>query len=401
MPAKILLVDDEAAVLAAYERSLRKDFEVDTANGGELGLKAIRERGPYATVISDMRMPGMNGAQFLAQARQSAPDTVRMLLTGYTDLGAAMAAINDGNIYRFLTKPCAKEVMVAAITSGVEQYQLIRTEKELLEKTLLGCIKVMADFLSAASPAAFARSLRIVHYVRHIAGHFTFEFAWRLEAAAMLSQLGCVTLDTNVIQRALEGVNLTPEEQARFETHPQTAMELLAAIPRLEPTAWIIGQQFVRQIPEQVSHLPASSMKETLLQAKILKLAVAFDQLRMKLVPEEETITRLRIRKTEFGSELVDTLQGVKPMRGGKTEARRAALKLTTGTILDQDRRVTELKLTAGTILDQEVRNKQGMMLMAKGHELTAAVLIKLENLAKAGQIDSEVTVLIPPSAYD
>src|ERR1700733_9495114 len=95
MPAKILLVDDEPAVLAAYERSLRKDFEVDTAIGGELGLKAIREHGPYATVISDMRMPGMSGTQFLTQARQAAPDTVRMLLTGYTDLGAAIDAIND------------------------------------------------------------------------------------------------------------------------------------------------------------------------------------------------------------------------------------------------------------------------------------------------------------------
>ncbi len=397
MPAKILLVDDEPAVLAAYERSLRKEFEVDTAIGGELGLKAIRERGPYATVVSDMRMPGMSGAQFLAQARQAAPDTVRMLLTGYTDLGAAMEAINDGNIYRFLTKPCAKEVMVEAITSGVEQYQLIRTEKDLLEKTLLGCIKVLADFLSAASPAAFARSLRIAHYIRHIAGHFSLEFAWRLEAAAMLSQLGCVTLDTNLIQKALEGVNLTPEEQTRFETHPQAAMELLSVIPRLEPTAWMIGQQFVRQIPEQVASLPANSMKETLLGAKILKLAVAFDQMQMKLVTEEEAITRLRGRPGEFPRELVDTLVGVKPIRGSKTEARRVAtLRLTNRTLLDQDRRVTKLKLMKGMALEQDVRNKQGMLLMAKGQDLNAALLIKLENFARAGMIDHEVTVVVP-----
>jgi FixJ family two-component response regulator len=397
MPAKILLVDDEPAVLAAYERSLRKDFEVDTAIGGELGLKAIREHGPYATVISDMRMPGMSGTQFLTQARQAAPDTVRMLLTGYTDLGAAIDAINDANIYRFLTKPCAKEVMVEAITSGVEQYQLIRTEKDLLEKTLLGCIKVLADFLSAASPPAFARSLRIAHYVRHIAGHFSLEYAWRLEAAAMLSQLGCVILDTDLIQRALEGVNLSPEEQARFETHSQTAMQLLAGIPRLEPTAWIIGQQFVRQIPEQVPNLPATSMKETVLGARILKLAVAFDQLSMRLLSEEEAIVRLGSRPSEFGHELIDTLKGIKPMRGGKTEARGVAtLKLTNGTILDQDRRVTKLKLAAGMVLDQDVRNKQGMLLMAKGQELNGALLIKLENLAKAATIDPEVTVLVP-----
>jgi DNA-binding NtrC family response regulator len=121
MPAKILFVDDEAAVLAGYDRTLHREFEVDTAAGGELGLKAINSSGPYAVVISDMRMPGMSGAQFLAKARQSSPDMVRMLLTGYTDLSAAMEAVNEGNIFRFLTKPCAKEVLVAAINSGVEQ----------------------------------------------------------------------------------------------------------------------------------------------------------------------------------------------------------------------------------------------------------------------------------------
>jgi ActR/RegA family two-component response regulator len=378
MPAKILLVDDEPAVLAAYERSLRREFEVETANGGELGLKAIRERGPYATVISDMRMPGMSGAQFLAQVRQAAPDTVRMLLTGFTDLSAAMDAINDGNIYRFLTKPCAKELMVAAINSGVEQYELIRSEKDLLEKTLLGSIKVLADFLSAASPAAFARSLRIAHFVRHIAGRFSLDFDWRLETASMLSQLGCVTLDTDLMQSALEGVKLSPEDQARFEAHPQTAMRLLAGIPRLEPTAWMIGQQFVHQIADEVPDLPAASMKETLLGAKILKLAVAFDQVRVQLSSDQEAIAHLRSRTSEFGHEFIAALNGIKPMRG-KMEARR----------------VSTLKLAKGMVLDQDVRNKQGLLLVAKGQELSGALLVKLENFAKASVIDWEVTVLV------
>jgi DNA-binding NtrC family response regulator len=189
MPAKILLVDDEPSVLAGYERTLHREFQVDTAVGGELGLQAIQRTGPYAVVISDMRMPGMSGAQFLAKARKSAPDTVRMLLTGYTDLGAAMEAVNEGNIFRFLTKPCAKDVLVPAIQSGVDQNELIRSEKELLEQTLLGSIKVLTDVLGAASPEAFGRSLRIAQFVRHIANKFSFAFRWRLEAAAKLSSL--------------------------------------------------------------------------------------------------------------------------------------------------------------------------------------------------------------------
>src|SRR5580700_6052771 len=128
MPDKILFVDDEPPVLDGYKRMLHREFEVDTAVGGEQALTTMRALGPYAVVISDMRMPIMTGAQFLAQVRRTAPETIRMLLTGYTDLDAAMEAVNEGNIFRFLTKPCEKDVLVAAINSGVEQNELIRSE---------------------------------------------------------------------------------------------------------------------------------------------------------------------------------------------------------------------------------------------------------------------------------
>jgi FixJ family two-component response regulator len=131
---KVLFVDDEQGILDAYQRLLRKEFDVSVALGGQLGLAAIREKGPYAVVISDMRMPGMSGAEFLAQVRQQASDSVRMLLTGYTDLSAAIDAVNEGNIFRFLTKPCEKEVLVNAINIGVTQHNSIVTEKEIVRK---------------------------------------------------------------------------------------------------------------------------------------------------------------------------------------------------------------------------------------------------------------------------
>jgi len=378
MPAKILLVDDEPAVLAGYERTLHREFQVDTAVGGELGLEAILRSGPYAVVISDMRMPGMSGAQFLAKARKSAPDTVRMLLTGYTELGAAIEAINEGNIFRFLTKPCAKDVLVAAIQSGVEQNELIRSEKELLEQTLLGSIKVLTDVLGAACPEAFGRSLRIGQFVRHIANKFNFAFRWRLEAAATLSQLGCVTLDLELIQRCSGGAKLSQEDQARFDTHPRAGMQLLAGIPRLEATAWMIGQQLRLEIPTQVPGIPEAWVKETVLGAKVLKLAVAFDHVRMKL-SDTEAINILFTRRTEFERELVEALVGIKPVGKGM-----------------ESRMVSTLKLATGMILEQDVRNKEGMLLVAKGQEISGAVLIKLENFAKSGLIGKEIQVLAP-----
>src|SRR5206468_12475347 len=98
-----------------YKRTLHRDFEVNTAVGGMQALATIEESGPYAVVISDMRMPGMLGAELLCKVRVAYPDTVRMLLTGYTDIGAAMQAVNRGNIFRFLTKPCERDLIVSEI----------------------------------------------------------------------------------------------------------------------------------------------------------------------------------------------------------------------------------------------------------------------------------------------
>jgi FixJ family two-component response regulator len=134
---KILFVDDEAPVLDGYRRILHEHFAISTARSGEDGLAEIQANGPYAVVISDMRMPGMNGSDFLAQVRQRTPASVRMLLTGHADLDAAIDAVNRGNIFRFLTKPCEKPALIEAIRSGLEQYHAVTAEKELVKKAQL------------------------------------------------------------------------------------------------------------------------------------------------------------------------------------------------------------------------------------------------------------------------
>jgi FixJ family two-component response regulator len=134
---KILFVDDEAAVLDGYQRLLRNQFRVSAALGGEQALTLIQNTGPYAVVISDMRMPGMNGAQFLSRVRERAPNTVRMLLTGHADLDVAIEAVNEGKIFQFLTKPCEREILVKAIRSGLDKYRVAVAEKEIVRKAEL------------------------------------------------------------------------------------------------------------------------------------------------------------------------------------------------------------------------------------------------------------------------
>src|SRR5262249_7877425 len=122
----------------------------------------------FAVVISDMRMPGMNGAELLGRVRTIAPDSIRMVLTGETDISSAMKAVNDGAIFRFLMKPCSEPVLRGAIEAGLRQYELQNVERNLLENTLNGSIKVLAEVLSLVNPAAFGRSMRVRRYVRHV-----------------------------------------------------------------------------------------------------------------------------------------------------------------------------------------------------------------------------------------
>jgi len=186
---KILFVDDDPNILASFKRTLRKLYDVDTAVGPEEGLEAVSRYRHYALVISDLRMPGMDGIQFLAKVRSMAPESIRMILTGNADLQAAIDAVNQGNIFRFLTKPCPPETLQLAIEAGLQQYRLIRAEKELLEKTLRGAIRILTDVLSLVNPEAFGRASRIRRYVRDIGERLGYSKAWQLEYGGIVQKL--------------------------------------------------------------------------------------------------------------------------------------------------------------------------------------------------------------------
>lgn len=135
MQHKVLFVDDDPNVLAGIRRQLRKKMPIETVESGSAGIEAIGTQGPFAVVVTDYCMPGMNGIEFLTRVRQASPETVRMLLTGSADLHAAIQAVNQGNIFRFLTKPCSPEQLVEAIDSGIKQYRRTHRERKFNQRT--------------------------------------------------------------------------------------------------------------------------------------------------------------------------------------------------------------------------------------------------------------------------
>ena len=145
MNNKILCVDDEESILKGFQLNLRKGFELFTASSGEEGLQVFDTEGGFGVVLSDMRMPGIDGAAMLAAIKERDPDVVTMLLTGHADFESAMAAVNDGNVFRMLSKPCPPERLIQALKAGIRQHELIVSEKILLEQTLKGAVDALSQ----------------------------------------------------------------------------------------------------------------------------------------------------------------------------------------------------------------------------------------------------------------
>jgi len=134
MKGKVLLVDDDAMVLAGLKRHLRNQFRIETALSGEEGLKRVEENGPYAVIVSDFSMPGMNGIEFLCRVKETDPDSVRMMLTGSADMSTAIQAVNEGSIFQFHPKPCPADTLGKAIQSGIDAYLKTTTHQTQFKK---------------------------------------------------------------------------------------------------------------------------------------------------------------------------------------------------------------------------------------------------------------------------
>lgn len=150
MNKRVLFVDDEINILHGYRRNLRNYFDVSVASNGREALDIIKSEESFAAVISDYRMPEMDGIEFLHAVREISPDTVRIILTGYADLQIAIDAINEGNIYRFLTKPIPNDKLIISLNDAIEQYRLVTTEKELNRKLTEAYSTIKKDLETAA-----------------------------------------------------------------------------------------------------------------------------------------------------------------------------------------------------------------------------------------------------------
>lgn len=393
MNQKILLVDDDPNVLSGFQRNLRQRFSVDVASSGLEALEKIGADRHYAVVVADMKMPGISGLDLLVRIKAIAPDTVRMMLTGDGDLKTAIDAVNQGHVFRFLSKPCSTEALIPALEAGLRQYELAMAERELLERTLNGTIRLLTELLAGLCPEAFGRGEKVRTYVREFADFGMLPYSWDIEAAALLAPVGYLTLPAALVSKLRTGQQLSAPEASLVERLPEIGAELLHHIPRLESVAAIVRYQHQGYDGSGVPQdgLVGSDIPNG---ARVLRLLTDLVSLELALGSRDSALAALKERSGIYDPGLLaialkcferkagDAVsENGMPFAGPVTEVRRVMLH----------------ELRIGQVLASPVETQGGILLAKAGTRLTLVGLHRLQNFAELNPIREPIEVLGEP----
>ena len=376
---RVLFIDDEVNVLNSIRRQLRGKYELITAESGHNGLEIMAKEKTFAVVISDFKMPEMNGLEFLTRAKQLSPDSVRIMLTGQADFDAIISVINEGNIFRFLSKPCPPDLLVNNLEDGLRQYQLVTAEKELLSKTLSGSLQVMADMLVLARPEAFNRSIRIKNIIGKMLQYLSPDNSWQIEIAAMLSQIGCITVPDEILKKVFKNETLSTEEKIIYQLHAKTSSELIDKIPRLEKVAEIIAYQ---EKYYNGTGMPAGETRgeDLPLGSRMIRLVSDYDRLASTGVNMKEALDILTENTALYDQSLVPVLK--KALSDEKSPKKYITKKVAINELNDK------------MYLAKPVVTASGIILGSARQKINETLIITLMNHAKNKEIGRDVVVL-------
>lgn len=406
----LLIVDDEPHVLSALRRALRSTgCTIHTAPGGAQALEILAQH-PIDMIISDMRMPGMSGAELLREARQRAPDMIRILLTGYADLRSTIEAVNDGEIFRFLTKPWEEPILLEAVQEGLQRRTLERERDQLrtltqqqnaelkrlnggleqlvaertaeLQKTLgeleaasdrlksdfTSTVKLLSSLVALRSGIAAGCPRSIARHVREVAPElgFTAEQITDLTFAALLQDVGKLGLPDELLRVPFAALNR--DQRIRLRRHPVAGEACLMALPSLAPAGTIL-----RHLYENFDGTgkPDGLAGDAIpLASRLLRVLTDYEHYRSGVIElaqlsEEHVFQRLRQgRLGVYDPRCVDAF--LKCRRQSVATPRQTKL-------LSSD------QLAPGMEVGQDLMSKAGTLLLSQGHVLDGALIRQIQ----------------------
>ncbi|MCO5251435.1 MAG: response regulator [Candidatus Kapabacteria bacterium] len=368
MTRKILMIDDDKDILASYQVNLRKDFIVRIASNANQAMEILKEEADIGVIVTDYKMPDVNGINLLKMIRQIYPDPIRIMITGFADMQIAVNAVNEGSIFRFLTKPMPTPELKQIIQDALVQYNLKKNEKELLNNTLKGTLKLLIDLISLSIP----QSLNIGSQARLVArkiGVKTGEIElWELEVASLLSNIGLLMLPNEIIQKKADGKELTSNEVAVYSNLPELGAKLLANIPRFEKISDAIlhmNDNFGSKIDRNVAN------ESIPLYSRILKVSNDYIQLIQSNKTPLEAYEKMLELYYQYDPKLLELL-------------------LTEVVGSDNKRKIKQIQLMelkGGMVAAKDIVDDRDTVLFKKDKEITEPIIIRLQQISNVRNI--------------
>lgn len=365
---RILCVDDEAALLAGLRRNLGLHFDVETAESAIAALRVMEQSPPFATVVSDMRMPEMDGVTFLREVSDRWPDTSRILLTGQADLTSAIAAVNEGRVFRFLTKPCPTEMLERAVNDAVRHHDLIQAERVLLDQTLRGTIGVMVEAIGLLLPQAAQPLFRMRRLAQRLCQELHVSQVWDIDIACVLSYVATLTLPGELFEQLALGKSHELDVRSAASRCNVLAQRLAVRIPRLEPVRDLLRKAGSITRGQDIPHEESSVW--------ILRACIDYGQCLAAGLTPELAFAQLAGRANHWSAELSRSVNR-------RLHALRADVK----------RAVDFSDLVPGMIFVEAVITDAKLMLVPKDTEVTEPLIEQLRNFAIAGRLSEPLWV--------
>ncbi|MBA4383999.1 MAG: hypothetical protein C0410_04630 [Anaerolinea sp.] len=387
MKEVIFLVDDEPNVLSALTRELNsfQYNDIVTAKDGIEAIELLRVTPNVALIISDYRMPGLDGISFLLEAQEICPDATRMILSGVADLEMATNAINLGQIFRLLLKPCAPDNFIASVKAGIRQYELVTSERDLLQNTLKGSIKILTDLLSAINPESFLQSNRISALTRRFAQTLGLTNAWELELAGALCRIGCVTVPPEVLETWMKGKYLDDNQRHMMDSVGKVGHHLLRNIPRLEKIAEGILYQSTPFKPVVKKDNGPSGTSIPLI-GRILKIVIDYDHFLAMDQNVKSALQKLVNQASEYDLDLLKSFRELVTQENAieNTSTSKKETALFEVSIDD---------VKPGMVIMGHVFDKKGRLLIGSGTVVTEIIKLRLANYNNIYGLDQPLVV--------
>ncbi|MFO1092759.1 MAG: response regulator [Planctomycetaceae bacterium] len=352
-------MDDEETVLDLYKLQLGIEFEISTAVSAETALEQLRGGAEYAVIVADKHLPGMAGDVLLQFVQAEWPATVRIMLTADSHQVVAADAVNRGHVFRFLNKPCLAAEFRTAVRDAVREHQSRCAEHDILASTVNGSVRLLSEVLAIVRPDACSRARRICRTAEQICRRYCDSDAWEVSIAAMLCELGCLTLPPALVHRALRRAPLATDEAELWDSHPRIAHDLISHIPRLQRIAKIVLLQNEPYQPS--SELSGDNQRDVRWRASCLRIVLRWDNLVEAGHTSGDAAAQILDEAEEYPPDVVAAFRTVV-----EQDSRRSIRELRAG------------ELSKGMVLAEDLKDVRGRLLLTKGQEIGAGVLIQI-----------------------